>query len=198
MSASAASRSCWSRWACSSWARSISTRCSHVAAAIRLLGGRGLQRRELAVRSACELGVAAGLGRFESRRPVPWPRCCSVAGRRDFVFVGRTLLVVGLHLVGDALGRVGRLFELAAGGGGALAMFGEFCRELGWLWPSTAASCSLFAGAIVFEPGVDSVLMGELLFQFGELFLAGAKSRCGARAGRPTPVAGRRRACRRR
>ncbi len=78
------------------------------------------------------------------------------------------------QLAFDAVGGVGRLFVLSAGSRRALTMLGKFGRELGGLI-GLGGKLLLFAGAVVLEPGVDDLLVGELLLKFSELFVAGAQ-----------------------
>ena len=80
----------------------------------------------------------------------------SFARRIDFVLARRTLFFVGLQLVGGAGGGVGRLFELAAGGGGALAMFGQLRGEFGCLG-RRRGELRFLAAAVDIEPDVWSV-----------------------------------------
>ena len=67
----------------------------------------------------------------------------------------------------------GGLFQLAAGGGGPLPMFGELRGELG-CFRCGGGELLLLEDAVAVEPGVDGVLMRELFFEFGKLLLAGA------------------------
>ena len=75
----------------------------------------------------------------------------AVARRGDFVFIGGTLFVARLHLVGNAFRRDGRLFELAAGRSSSLAMFGEFFGECVCLSDDLGEQL-LFVGLLLGQP----------------------------------------------
>jgi hypothetical protein len=137
-----------------------------------LAGGRFGLRRGSHGFERLQADGGVGLRRFESRRLFRGG-LLAIASAGDLVLVRGTLLVARLHFSGGTFCGNRRLFELAPGGGGPLAMFGELDRERVDLGYDLGER--VFLGrCLLGEPRMEQVLMGQLAFDFGQLFVASA------------------------
>ena len=198
VSASACSRSCWLRWACSSWCRSISTRCSHLAAAICCSVAAAcssasllLERRESLVRG-CQLGFELG-GRL-------------LGGRLLVRAVDSTSYSLAAHLL---VGWTAVRRRAARCSCDDAARAGRGRRPFCWRRSASLPAARVYAAdgrrdqflllaRVPVQSRVDGCLMRRVAVPVRRPARGRPAARCGARACRPPPAAGRRRACRRR
>ena len=99
----------------------------------------------------------------------------SFARRLDFVLARpRIAPAIDLQLAFDAVRRRGTLVRAGRGrrpSAGDARQVRRRARRFG----RRGGELLLLAGAVVFEPGMDDLLVGELLLEFGELLVAGAQ-----------------------